>query len=132
MASRRDSVAPAVERILRAIAGARLTTEQRDNLAVACSEALSNAAVHGNRLAAERSVRVLVAVVPGSCAVGEVTDAGPGFDVERLDDPTSPGHLLSPRGRGVFLMRQLVDGVEYNRQGNRVRLTVRRQIAPRD
>jgi serine/threonine-protein kinase RsbW len=59
--------------------------------------------------------------------VVEVTDSGPGFDVATLRDPTDPGHLLTPGGRGVFLMRRLVDGVEYNRQGNRVRLTVRRR-----
>ena len=127
MPSRRDAVAPAVERIIRATVGAGLSAEQRENLAVASAEALSNAAVHGNRLAAERAVRVLVAVEPRSCAIVEVTDSGPGFDVDHLHDPTAPGRLLTPGGRGVFLMRKLVDGVEYNRQGNRVRLTVRRR-----
>lgn len=127
MSSRRDAVAPAVERILRAAVGAGLSAEQRDNLAVASAEALSNAAVHGNRLEPNRLVRVLVIVLPRECATVEVTDSGPGFDVGGLDDPTDPGHLLTPGGRGVFLMRRLVDGVEYNRQGNRVRLTVRRQ-----
>ena len=131
MPSRREAVAPTVERIIRATAGAGLSAEQRENLAVASAEALSNAAVHGNRLEPERPVRVLVAVERGSCAVVEVTDSGPGFDLEQLDDPTDPGHLLVPRGRGVFLMRKLVDGVEYNRQGNRVRLTVRRQRSAR-
>jgi serine/threonine-protein kinase RsbW len=126
MPSRRDAVAPAVERIMRATVGAGLSAEQRDNLAVASAEALSNAAVHGNRLEPARAVRVLVAV-ERTCAVVEVTDSGPGFDVEQVSDPTDPGRLLAPGGRGVFLMRRLVDGVEYNRQGNRVRLTVRRQ-----
>jgi serine/threonine-protein kinase RsbW len=127
MASRRDAVAPAVERILRAAVGAGLSAEQRDNLAVASAEALSNAAVHGNQLEPSRPVRVLVVVERLTCAIVEVTDSGPGFDIGRLTDPTDPGHLLTPGGRGVFLMRRLVDGVEFNRQGNRVRLTVRRQ-----
>ena len=131
MPSRREAVAPAVERIIRATIGAGLSAEQRDNLAVASAEALSNAAVHGNRLAEHHVVRVLVAVEPRSCAIVEVTDSGPGFDVEQLDDPTAPGRLLAPGGRGVFLMRKLVDGVEYNRQGNRVRLTVRRRAPAR-
>jgi serine/threonine-protein kinase RsbW len=127
MPSRREAVAPAVERILRAAVGAGLSSEQRDNLAVASAEALSNAAVHGNRLEPERSVRVMVVVRRLNCAIVEVSDSGPGFDFAGLTDPTDPGHLLTPGGRGVFLMRRLVDGVEYNRQGNRVRLTVRRQ-----
>lgn len=127
MPSRRDAVAPTVERILRAAVGAGLNAEQRANLAVASAEALSNAAVHGNRLEPSRPVRVMVMVRRYTCAVVEVSDSGPGFDVGALTDPTDPGRLLSPGGRGVFLMRRLVDGVEYNRQGNRVRLTVRRQ-----
>jgi serine/threonine-protein kinase RsbW len=127
MPSRRDAVAPAVERILRAAVGAGLNAEQRANLAVASAEALSNAAVHGNRLEPSRPVRVMVVVRRYTCAVVEVSDSGPGFDLGGLTDPTDPGRLLSPGGRGVFLMRRLVDGVEYNRQGNRVRLTVRRQ-----
>jgi anti-sigma regulatory factor (Ser/Thr protein kinase) len=96
---------------------------------VACAEALSNAAVHGNRLEPARSVLVTVRVEPRQGAVVQVTDSGPGFDVSSLGDPTDPDHLLHPRGRGVFLMRRLVDGVEYNREGNRVRLTVRRERA---
>jgi serine/threonine-protein kinase RsbW len=127
MPSRRDAVAPTVERILRAAVGAGLNAEQRANLAVASAEALSNAAVHGNRLEPSRPVRVMVVVRRYMCAVVEVSDSGPGFDVGGLTDPTDPGRLLSPGGRGVFLMRRLVDGVEYNQQGNRVRLTVRRQ-----
>jgi anti-sigma regulatory factor (Ser/Thr protein kinase) len=126
MPSRREAVAPAVERILRAATGAGLNAEQRDNLAVASAEALSNAAVHGNRLEPGRPVRVMVMVKRMSCAIVEVTDSGPGFDIAGLIDPTDPHHLLAPGGRGVFLMRRLVDGVEYNRQGNRVRLTVHR------
>ena len=127
MPSRREAVAPAVERIVRATAGAGLSAEQRDNLAVASAEALSNAAVHGNRLEPGRAVRVMVVVKRMACAIVEVADSGPGFDTAALIDPTDPRHLLAPGGRGVFLMRRLVDGVEYNRQGNRVRLTVRRQ-----
>ena len=127
MLSRRDAVAPTVERILRAVVGAGLSAEQRDNLAVASAEALSNAAVHGHGLEPNRLVRVVVIVQPRECATVAVTDSGPGFDHGGLHDPTDPGHLLTPGGRGVFLMRRLVDGVDYNQQGNRVRLTVRRQ-----
>jgi anti-sigma regulatory factor (Ser/Thr protein kinase) len=34
-----------------------------------------------------------------------------------------------PGGRGIFLMKQLVDRVEYNESGNRVRLTVEHRRA---
>jgi serine/threonine-protein kinase RsbW len=129
MASRRDAVAPTVERVLSESRGAGLSTEQRDNLAVAVAEALSNAAVHGNQLHPARAVRVMVLVTPKECVVVEVTDFGPGFDSTQVGDPTHPARVLMPGGRGIFLMRQLVDRVEYNEAGNRVRLTVERRPA---
>lgn len=124
MPSRRDAVAPTVERILAAAQPAGLTSEQRDDLAVAVAEALSNAAVHGNGLGSPKPVRVLVAVEPGRCAVVEVTDSGTGFDQAGVRDPTHPERVLVPGGRGVFLMRRLVDRLEYNEVGNSVRLVV--------
>jgi anti-sigma regulatory factor (Ser/Thr protein kinase) len=124
MKSRRDAVPPTVERVLEAAGPADLSAAQCDNLAVAVAEALANAAVHGNRLRAGTTVRVTVTVLPGQWATVEVSDSGPGFDHGSVRDPTEPHHLLEPRGRGVFLMRRLVDGLEYNEAGNRVRLTV--------
>lgn len=126
MPSRRDAVARAVDRVLDLAAAARLSDDERDNLAVAVAEALSNAAVHGHRLRPDANVRVVVAVTPGACAV-EVADSGPGFDSEAVSDPTAPEGLLSTRGRGVFLMRRLVDRLEYNESGNKVKLTMERR-----
>ena len=129
MASRREAVAPTVDRVLSAAEPAGLSVEQRDNLAVAVAEALSNAAVHGNRLHPKRHVRIMVLVAPKDCVVVEVADLGPGFDLTQVGDPTHPARVLMPGGRGIFLMKQLVDRVEYNDAGNRVRLTVERRPA---
>ena len=54
----------------------------------------------------------------------EVKDAGPGFDHTTTSDPTDTRNLLVPGGRGVFLMRRLVDRLEFLPPGNRVRLVV--------
>jgi serine/threonine-protein kinase RsbW len=124
MPSRRDAVAPTVDRILEAVAPAGLDGDRLTDLAVALAEALSNAAVHGHRLDPKRKVAVVVAVSPG-CVVVEVSDSGGGFDSGRAPDPTVPERQLAPGGRGIFLMRRLVDEVSYNAAGNTVRLTVR-------
>lgn len=49
-----------------------------------------------------------------------VRDEGPGFDPDSLPDPTSPGYLERPCGRGVLLMRAFMDDVQFNDKGNEV------------
>ena len=124
MPSTRAAVAPMIERVLAAVRAAGLTHEQQDNLAVAVAEALSNAALHGHKLAAGRFVRVTVEVPAGGGACVEVKDSGIGFDSAKVSDPTDPSRVLMPGGRGVFLMKRLVDHLEYNAAGNTVRLTM--------
>jgi serine/threonine-protein kinase RsbW len=131
MPSRRQAVAPTVERILEAVEPAGLSADERDDLAVAVAEALSNAAVHGNRLKPRAQVSITVEVVPRRQATVEVTDRGAGFDPTALEDPTHPSHILVPGGRGIFLMRRLVDEVDYAAAGNRVRLVKRARRARR-
>ncbi len=124
MPSLRAAIAPTVERILTAVEGAGLSADRRADLAVATAEALSNAAVHGNHLRPGSQVVIAVTVIPGRQATVEVKDAGPGFDHTTTSDPTVAPNLLVPGGRGVFLMRRLVDRLEFVPPGNRVRLVV--------
>ena len=97
------------------------------NVRVALAEAISNAILRGNGDALNKHVRVK-AVVHDDSVVFDVTDEGPGFDLGAdRPDPTSPDNLLREDGRGLFLMRQLMDSVErFQSDGNVVRLTIRR------
>jgi len=124
MPSLRAAIAPTVERIIAAVEGAGLSADRRADLAVATAEALSNAAVHGNHLRPGSQVVITVTVVPRHQATVEVKDEGSGFDPTATSDPTAAPNLLVPGGRGVFLMRRLVDRVEFLPPGNRVRLVV--------
>lgn len=58
-----------------------------------------------------------------------IRDEGPGFDPSKLPDPTSPENLESVCGRGVWLMRSLMDEVRYNERGNEVTL-IKKPKAP--
>ena len=55
-----------------------------------------------------------------------VHDEGEGFDDAGVPDPTLPENLEAPGGRGIFLIRELMDEVDYNERGNSVRLVLRR------
>ena len=99
------------------------------NLAVALSEALSNAILRGNNDDPAKHVHVM-ARVDSVRLVVEVTDEGVGFDLDQCTlDPTTPDNVDREDGRGLFLMRQLMDRVERfdDARGNVVRLTLDRQ-----
>ena len=97
------------------------------NVRVALAEAISNAILRGNGEAKDKHVRVR-AVVSDDKVVFDVVDEGPGFDLaEERPDPTTPEHLEQEDGRGLFLMKRLMDNVErFQSNGNVVRLTIRR------
>ncbi len=124
MRSERSAIPATVERILRSVQSVGLPSDRIHDLAVALSEALSNAAIHGNGLDPAKRVTVNVSVTPHTRAEIEVKDEGHGFDHGRLSDPTGPSRILATSGRGVFLMRRLADRVDYEEGGSLVRLTV--------
>lgn len=97
------------------------------NVPVALTEALSNAILYGNLERLDRHVHVR-AEVDRERLVVEVSDEGAGFDLETAEiDPTSPENLLREDGRGLFLMRHLMDSVErFDDRGNVIRMTLRR------
>jgi serine/threonine-protein kinase RsbW len=96
------------------------------NFRVGVTEALANAILYGNEHDPEKTVRVRVSVTHRSVVV-EVSDEGAGFDPQTVPDPTLPENLQRTGGRGVFLIRQLMDEVEYAEPGNTVRLILHRQ-----
>jgi serine/threonine-protein kinase RsbW len=97
------------------------------NVPVALSEALSNAMLRGNGEDQAKRVRVRAAI-DATQLVLEVADEGGGFDLEGYTvDPTTPENILREEGRGLYLMRRLMDRVErFTDHGNVVRLTLRR------
>ena len=100
------------------------TGRLRLNLRVGVTEALSNAMLYGNRRDPRKRVRIGVTLTRHAITV-RVTDEGGGFDPTRVPDPTTPANIRRPRGRGIFLIRQLMDHVEYNSSGNSVEMTLK-------
>jgi serine/threonine-protein kinase RsbW len=96
------------------------------NFRVGLTEALANAVLYGNQSDPSKCVRVEVSLDEQRIAL-EVIDQGTGFDPESVPDPTLPEHLEKPGGRGLFLLRELMDEVEYNSRGNAVRLVLMRE-----
>jgi len=91
----------------------------RLNLRVGLTEALTNAMLYGNRKDPDKRVRILAQFSPHEINI-VVTDEGHGFDPVGVPDPTTPVNIRRARGRGIFMIRQLMDHVEYNARGNAV------------
>ena len=96
----------------------------RLNFRVGLTEALANAMLYGNAHDPSKRVRVEVTLTRDANRA-RVTDQGGGFDPCAVPDPTCPENILKSGGRGLFLMRQLLDEVLYNDQGNQVTLVLR-------
>ena len=91
------------------------------NVLIAVTEAVNNAISHGSQQDKSLIVAVYVADATESFRFS-VKDEGQGFDYNNLPDPTAPENILKENGRGIFLMKNLSDEVEYNEQGNQVSL----------
>ena len=92
--------------------------DTRINIPLACDEAITNAIVHGNRSQADKKVNVQIYVSHTRFRM-RVRDQGEGFDVAKVADPREGENVHLPSGRGVFLMKRIMDSVNY-KQGGRV------------
>lgn len=115
----------AVEYVMERCAACRTHGRKlRLNFRVSLTEALSNAMLYGNAKDPRKRVRVEVIVGPVEL-IARITDEGQGFDPRDIPDPTSPDNIEKAGGRGLFLMRELMDEVRFNERGNQVTLVLR-------
>ena len=94
---------------------------------IALQEGLANAVLHGSRNDPSKIVRCLVDVTPEAITI-VIRDSGQGFDTAAAADSTDDGTNLTQQGRGIYLMRSLMDEVSYRHGGSELRLKkLRRQ-----
>lgn len=92
------------------IAKLRFTQDQRDDIAISLSEAVNNAIMHGNRGDIAKTVTIVLEERKNELRI-EVSDEGAGFEPEEVADPTDPENLLEESGRGLLIIRHLMDDV---------------------
>jgi serine/threonine-protein kinase RsbW len=92
------------------------------NILIAVTEAVNNAIYHGNGGNPSKRVEIRFESAENNIQFS-VKDEGNGFDYNSLPDPTEPLNIDKPMGRGIFLMKNLADKVEFNKNGQEVLLT---------
>jgi serine/threonine-protein kinase RsbW len=121
-----NCIEEAVELVTRhCLAGHQASRTIQFRLRVVLSEALTNAIVRGNAEDRTKWVDVRAELVPESIRLS-VTDEGPGFDPDAVPEPLAPEQLDEANGRGLYLIRKLVDTVQFNERGNSICMTLRR------
>ncbi len=82
------------------------------NLSLALHEAAVNAIKHGNAQDERKTVTVVFMMSPAELVI-KIKDQGCGFDWRHVEDPRAPDNIGKANGRGIFLMRNFVDRVDF-------------------
>lgn len=117
-----DRISSFVDQLMNFISKFRVAGQPNFEIELSLREALVNAIVHGN----QNDPRKRVHVNCRCTAEGEVSitiqDEGRGFEHEAVPDPTSPDNQLRTQGRGIYLMRTLMDEVDFEQGGSVVQM----------
>jgi serine/threonine-protein kinase RsbW len=106
-----------VDTLMHLIRKCRWVPGNEEDIEIALREALTNAVIHGNH--EDLGKQVYVGCRGGTDEVSIVIrDEGQGFDVDEVPDPTAPENIESSHGRGIYLMRTLMDEVRFERGGS--------------
>jgi serine/threonine-protein kinase RsbW len=125
LAADRKSVDPVVEQVMVAVHETRCVNGKEDAIELALQEALANAVVHGAKEDPTKIIECLVACDEDRGVLIIVRDPGEGFDPGSIPACTVGENLYSNHGRGIFLINQLMDKVEFRRNGTEIHMVKR-------
>ena len=125
LAADRKAVDPVVAQVMEAVRQMKGVDGKEDALELARQEALANAVVHGAKEDPTKVVECIVAYEEQRGILIIVRDPGPGFDPNAIPSCTMGENLYSNHGRGIFLINQLMDEVEFHKNGTEIHMVKR-------
>jgi len=90
-----------------------LDEDSIENFGIATTEMVNNAIRHGNKSIERKKVHVKFEKMPSKMIV-TVRDSGKGFKPDNVADPRAPENLYKESGRGIFIVKMLMDDVKFN------------------
>lgn len=125
LAADRNAIDPVVQSIMEVVRNTQCATGKEDAIELALSEALANAVVHGAKGDPKKIVECDVACDEKRGMLIVVRDPGPGFNPQCIPNPVVGENIYSNHGRGIFLINQLMDAVEFKNNGKEIRMLKR-------
>lgn len=122
MPSKVAAISPFLDKLMLLIKRCRCVPGNEIDIEIALREALENAVIHGNREDPRKHVYVRCRCKAEEEVSIIVRDDGEGFDSNALPDPTAPGAIESTHGRGIYLMKALMDEVRFEQSGSVVHM----------
>ena len=107
--------------ILESLSPYRLDENTLFDIRLCTEEAVRNAVVHGNRSNEKLRVKVSYWIDNNKLNI-EVEDEGDGFNPDTIPDPTGNNNIMKESGRGVCLIRELMNSVGFNEKGNKIKM----------
>jgi serine/threonine-protein kinase RsbW len=126
--SRIDTVATAAAAVAEFLSRSGISDDAAFGIDMAVREAVTNAVIHGNREAENKTVDMTLKSSSEAVEIS-VHDQGAGFNPEDVPDPTAAENILKASGRGIFFMRTFMDEVDWlirPEGGTTVRMVKRR------
>lgn len=117
-----EAVASASDTIGETLTKLEVPEQKRLEISLAVQEALVNGVVHGCGNDPSKTVTCQLQSDGDGRIIIIVSDPGPGFNLEAIADPQQGENLYSDHGRGVYLIRQLMDKVQFERGGSEIRM----------
>ena len=88
-----------------------LIEDEIDDISIAVTEAVNNAIKHGNKEDSTKSIKIVFEVETDRIKI-RIKDEGKGFQLEEVKDPRKNENLLKDDGRGILIMKALMDEVK--------------------
>ena len=122
MISEVAAISPFVDKLMVFIKKCRCVAGNEVDVEISLREALANSVVHGNHEDPRKQVYIDCRCLPNEEVSIVVRDEGSGFGSTELTDPTGVEQLQSTHGRGIYLMKSLMDEVHFERGGTVVHM----------
>jgi len=117
-----SAIAAAADRISDKLEQLQVPEEKRMEILLAVQEALANAVVHGCQNEQCQEVHCRLEQYANGRILIVVSDPGPGYLPQNVADPKAADRLYQDHGRGIYLIRQLMDDVSFERNGSQIRM----------